>query len=434
MKFYSTNRNTVSVSFREALFRGLAPDGGLYFPETIPPLPAGFFRELPHLSLPEIGTRVVANLVQEEVPEAELARLMAEVLNFPIPLVEVEADRYSLELFHGPTRSFKDVGARFMSRMMGWFNQGAAQEVTVLVATSGDTGSAVANGFLGVPGVRVVLLYPSGMVSQIQEMQLTTLGQNVTALEVAGVFDDCQAMVKAAFVDPEITARVRLTSANSINIGRLIPQSIYYYHALAQLPDAAPAPVICVPSGNFGNLCGGLIAWKTGLPVRRFIAATNANAVVPEYLASGEFQPRATVRTLSNAMDVGNPSNFARMLELFGGQVTAMRKMISGHGFGDRVTMDALAEVKDRTRYLMDPHGAVGFLGLDAEDLEPGVPAIFLETAHPAKFAGAIEDKLGETVPLPDDLAACLTREKQAISIGNTPADLKEFLLRSGPG
>lgn len=429
MNFYSTNRNAPSVSFRNGLFRGLAPDGGLYFPEQIPVLPDSFFREMKGMTLPEIGTRVAGNLIQEEVPEVEMARLMEEVLNFPIPLVEVEEDIYTLELIHGPTRSFKDVGARFMSRMMGWFNQGESQEVTVLVATSGDTGSAVANGFLGVPGVRVVLLYPSGMVSHIQEMQLTTLGQNITALEVEGVFDDCQAMVKAAFNDADIRAKLQLTSANSINLGRLIPQSIYYYHACAQLPEGHASPVFSIPSGNFGNLCGGLIAWKTGLPVDRFIASTNANSVVPEYLDSGQFTPRATVATVSNAMDVGNPSNFARMLEVFGHDLEAMKRMIGGFTVDDATTMAELSKVREKTGYLMDPHGAVGYLGLKSESRLQGKPGIFLETAHPAKFGDAIEKNSGIEVPIPEDLAACLKQEKQAIRIGNQPADLKSFLL-----
>lgn len=429
MNYYSTNHIAPSVSFRDGLFRGLAPDGGLYFPEDIPLLPDGFFQEMRGMSLPEIGARVASNLIQEEVPKAEMATLMEEVLNFPIPLVRVEEDIYTLELTHGPTRSFKDVGARFMSRMMGWFNRGESQEVTVLVATSGDTGSAVANGFLGVPGVRVVLLYPSGMVSRIQEMQLTTLGQNIVALEVNGVFDDCQAMVKAAFNDADIRAKLQLTSANSINLGRLIPQSIYYYHAVSQLPIGQENPVFSIPSGNFGNLCGGMIAWKTGLPVHRFIAATNANSVVPEYLASGQFSPRATVPTLSNAMDVGNPSNFARMLEVFGQDVEAMRGMISGYSFDDAQTMKTLAEVFNKTGYLMDPHGAVGYLGLKSEARLQGKPGIFLETAHPAKFGGAIEKEAGIQVPVPEDLAACLNKEKRSIRIGNQPGDLKAFLL-----
>jgi threonine synthase len=429
MKFYSTNRLSPSVSFREGLFRGLAPDGGLYFPEEIPVLPQSFFEEMKYLTLPEIGTKVASNLIQDEVPAVEMARMMEEVLNFPIPLVRIEEDIYTLELTHGPTRSFKDVGARFMSRMMGWFNQGESQEVTVLVATSGDTGSAVANGFLGVPGIRVVILYPSGMVSPIQEMQLTTLGQNIVALEVEGVFDDCQAMVKAAFNDADIRAKLQLTSANSINLGRLIPQSIYYYHAVAQLPEGHTNPTFSIPSGNFGNLSGGLIAWKTGLDVRRFIAATNANSSVPEYLATGQFNPRPTVPTVSNAMDVGNPSNFARMLELFDHDVEAMRGMISGYAFEDEKTMQELSRVLEKCGYLMDPHGAVGYLGLKAAALLQGKPGIFLETAHPAKFKDVIEKIPHIKVPVPEDLAASLEKEKQAILVGNQPADLKAFLL-----
>ncbi|MEM7035410.1 MAG: threonine synthase [Bacteroidota bacterium] len=429
MQYYSTNGQVPSASFQEALFRGLAPDGGLYMPSSIPQLPEGFFEELHTKTLPEIGTAVAGHFVEDEIPGADLEALVGEAMNFEIPLVNVEEQTHTLELFHGPTRSFKDVGARFMSRAMGWFNRGGGREVTVLVATSGDTGSAVANGFLGVEGVRVVLLYPSGKVSHIQEQQLTTLGQNITALEVEGVFDDCQRMVKAAFVDQELSQALRLTSANSISIGRLIPQSFYYFHAVGQLGKGAEPPVICVPSGNFGNLTGGLIAHRMGLDVARFVAATNANAVVPDYLASGEFQPRPSVRTLSNAMDVGNPSNFVRMLELFDHDVDKMRATIQGHAFDDRMTMHMLAFTQKRTGYLMDPHGAVGLLGLLKSRGDHHGPEIFLETAHPAKFGDVIEEHLGEPVPLPDDLAVCLQKTKQTVKVGSRNEDLKAFLM-----
>ena len=373
---------------------------------------------------------VASHFVGDEVGEDVLRALVEEVLSFQIPLVEVEPGIFSLELFHGPTRSFKDVGARFMSRMMGHFNRGADREILVLVATSGDTGSAVANGFLGVEGVEVALLFPRGQVSPIQEAQMTTLGQNVRALEVEGTFDDCQRMVKAAFVDPDLKARFQLSSANSINVGRLIPQSFYYHHAVGQLrdmlgPDGAGDPVFCVPSGNFGNLTAGLIAERMGLGVASWIAATNANSVVPEYLQSGDFSPRPSVQTVSNAMDVGNPSNFARMEELFGG-VAEMGLRLGGYSFSDAETMSALADVYGRCGYLMDPHGAVGYLGLGRVRDRPG---IFLETAHPAKFSEAIEEKLGEKVPLPEDLEACLALPRLSERIGGSAEDLKAWLM-----
>lgn len=430
MQYFSTNKQSNPVSFEAALMQGLAPDGGLYFPRSFPRLPDSFFENLGERSLTEIGFEVARHFVDGEVEDGDLKGLLENALSFEIPVVEVESGIHTLELFHGPTRSFKDVGARFMSRLMGHFNRDADREITVLVATSGDTGSAVANGFLGVEGVRVALLFPKGKVSPIQEAQMTTLGQNVQALEVDGTFDDCQRMVKAAFVDAELMERFRLTSANSINIGRLIPQSFYYHHAVGQMKASGALakgekPVICVPSGNFGNLTAGLIAEQMGLDVDRWVAATNANSVVPEYLEHGEFKPRPSVRTVSNAMDVGNPSNFARMMELFG-DVEAMRGRISGCFFDDVATMDCLAEVRERSGYLMDPHGAVGYLGLQAKADSKG---LFLETAHPAKFGEAIEEKLGTQVELPIDLAACLGKEPLAEQIGAQPKDLKEWLM-----
>lgn len=429
MQFYSTQGQAPAVSFQEALMQGLAPDGGLYFPTEIPQLPKDFFESLPQKSLSEIGIEVSQAFLGEEIDSGALRHLLEDALNFEIPLVEVENGIYTLELFHGPTRSFKDVGARFMSRMMGHFNRGNKREITVLVATSGDTGSAVANGFLGVEGVKVALLFPKGKVSPIQEAQMTTLGQNVSALEVEGTFDDCQRMVKAAFVDPELIRQRRLTSANSINIGRLIPQSFYYHYAVARLQALAGAEVpanICVPSGNFGNLTAGLIAERMGLGIAHWIAGTNANSVVPEYLEAGQFRPRASVKTVSNAMDVGNPSNFARMQELFP-EVSAMRERLSGFSFGDQETMEVLEKVHRRTGYLMDPHGAVGYLALQAAGKSGA--GIFLETAHPAKFGEAIEKQLGEPVVLPEDLAACLQRERKSEAISASIADLKAWLL-----
>ena len=429
MKYYSTNRKAPLVSFRESLLQGLAPDKGLYHPETIPTLPDSFFATLPGKSLVEIGVEVGGAFVGNDIPEGDLLTLLEDVFQFDIPLVQVEEDIHSLELWHGPTLSFKDVGARFMARCVGYLNRDENQKVTVLVATSGDTGSAVANGFLGVEGVEVVILYPSGKVSQIQEQQLTTLGQNITALEVKGTFDDCQAMVKGAFVDPDLQQKLRLTSANSISLGRLIPQSFYYFYTLSQLGHRDRPVVICVPSGNFGNLTAGLIGKKMGLPVHRYVAATNVNDPVPEYLRTGVYRPRPSQPTVSNAMDVGAPSNFARMLEIYGHSPEKMREDISGYSFSDSATLENLEAVYKKTGYLMDPHGSVGNLGLLAEIQDSGAIGVFLETAHPAKFIDVIEGNLGISVQIPERLRSCLDKKKEATLVGNDLKDLKEFLM-----
>lgn len=431
MKYYSTNQQAPRVSFREGLLQGLAPDKGLYHPESIPSLPASFFAGLPGKGLAEIGIEVASQFVSDDIPEAALVNLVEDVFQFDVPLVHVEDNMHSLELFHGPTLSFKDVGARFMARCVGFFNRQETQEVTVLVATSGDTGSAVANGFLGVEGVNVVILYPSGKVSHIQEQQLTTLGQNITALEVQGTFDDCQAMVKAAFVDPDLRQKLRLTSANSISLGRLIPQSFYYFYAVAQLDEQDNPVTICVPSGNFGNLTAGLIGKHMGLKVDQYIAATNANDPVPEYLRTGTYRPRPSVSTVSNAMDVGDPSNFARMLELYDHDPQKMGADIKGFSFEDGHTLENLEKVYKRSGYLMDPHGSVAHLGLQKGRTATNGVEIFLETAHPAKFKDVIEDNLDIAVEIPEGLKACLAKEKVAVSIRKGFPSLKEYLMDS---
>jgi threonine synthase len=414
------------VDFRTALFQGLAPDGGLFLPERIPELPPAVF--VTGLTFAETAFEVT-RLFLDDVPAGDLRRICADALNFPVPLVDVGDGVRVLELFHGPTHAFKDVGARLMARLMGWYLRGG-EAITILVATSGDTGSAVAQAFHGVPGTRVVVLYPKGKVTPLQEKQFTTLGGNVTALAVEGTFDDCQRMAKQTFADETLRAKVRLTSANSISVGRLLPQSIYYVHAAAMIgPDAARS-WFCTPSGNFGNLCAGIIAKRMGMPCAGFVAATNANDVVPKYLSTGIFTPRASVATISNAMDVGNPSNFARILDLYGGNGAAMRREIRGAAFDDDATRAAIREVHARTGYVMDPHTAVGWLGL-REALGDGAagPGILLATAHPAKFREEVEAVIGAKIPLPPALAACLERESRAETIPADAAAVRERLL-----
>jgi threonine synthase len=419
------------VSFAQAALTGLASDGGLFMPASVPRLPDDFWHRCHSLSLVEVAEEVAAAFLGDGVDRTTLRAIVHDTLTFDIPLVALGPDLYVLELFHGPTLAFKDVGARFMARVLAHLRERTSPELTVLVATSGDTGSAVAHGFYNVPGTRVVLLYPSGKVSRIQEQQLTTLGGNVTALEVLGTFDDCQRMVKAAFQDPKLRQRLSLTSANSINIARLIPQSFYYVWAYAQLPATSAPPLFAVPSGNFGNLTAGLFALRMGLPVERFVAATNANDVVPAYLASGDFTPRPSLTTLSSAMDVGDPSNFARMLALNGGDHAAMARDIRGSHFSDAETLAGMRALYERYGYAADPHTAVGYLGLaryraDHPSLFPG---IVLSTAHPAKFAEACREALGHEIDLPERLRACLDRQKQAITIPGSDAALQEFLL-----
>ncbi|MCY1636610.1 threonine synthase [Marinifilum sp. D737] len=430
MKYFSTNNKELRYSFKEAVIKGLAPDRGLFFPIEIPKLSDQFFNELPGKSLAEIGFEVARHFVGEDINEEELKNICKEVFNFPIPLVRVEEGVYSLELFHGPTCAFKDVGARFMSRCLGAFAKESNKNITILVATSGDTGSAVANGFLGVEGVNVIILYPKGKVSHIQEQQLTTMGQNITALEVEGTFDDCQALVKEAFANEELNAEYKLTSANSINIARLLPQSFYYFYAWAQLQEKNKEVIVSVPSGNYGNLTGGLLAKQMGLPIHNFVAAANRNKIVPDYLNSGKYEPKPSVQTISNAMDVGAPSNFSRMMEIYKEKYSDVIKDLKGAWYSDEETKVIMKEVFDRETYILDPHGAVGYLGLNKYLNKEKQVGIFLETAHPAKFKDIVEDVIEKEVEIPNYLQECLQKEKKCVVIGNEFQDFKNYLLK----
>jgi threonine synthase len=432
MQFYSTNNPALRVSLKEAIFKGLPEDNGLFMPMEMPRLPDAFLKNLADHSFQDIAYAVAHNLLKDDIPASDLRRIVESAIDFPAPVVQLDADTYILELFHGPSLAFKDFGARFMAQTMSYFNQGESQDLTILVATSGDTGGAVAAGFYKTPGIRVVILYPSGKVSPLQEKQLTTLGHNITALEVDGTFDDCQAMVKKAFLDPEATAALRLSSANSINIARLIPQSFYYFEAYKQVMHLGHDVVFSVPSGNFGHLTAGLFAQKMGLPVRQFIAATNANDVVPAYLESGAYSPRPSQRTLSNAMDVGAPSNFARMLDLYCSTWNIMREDISGYGFSDEDTRQAMQAVHQATGYVLDPHGAVGYLALKTyQQKHPEHLGIILETAHPSKFIEDVESILGQDIPVPQRLADLAHAEKHAVQMPANYAALKTWLLGS---
>ncbi|MBP5559080.1 MAG: threonine synthase [Bacteroidales bacterium] len=425
MMYYSTNGKAPKADLRKAVTKGLAEDRGLYMPESIKRLPDEFFRTMGSRSFVDNSARVAEAFFGEDVPSDELYRIVSETLSFDCPLREVEPGIYALELFHGPTLAFKDVGARFMARLLRHFTGGEG-DINVLVATSGDTGSAVANGFLGVEGIRVFVLYPKGKVSPIQECQFTTLGQNVTALEIDGTFDDCQALVKAAFVDEGLNASMRLTSANSINVARFLPQAFYYFHAVAQLGigDA----VCCVPSGNFGNICAALFGRRMGLPVKRFIAANNANSVFYEFLQTGEYRPRPSVQTIANAMDVGDPSNFARIWDLYGHSPEAIRADISGATYSDAQIESTIRDCFARTGYLLDPHGACGYRALK-EGLQPGETGFFCETAHPAKFKDTVERIIGAPVAVPERLAAFMKGEKKSVALPADFAAFREFLL-----
>jgi threonine synthase len=430
MRYYSLNRQSASVDFQAATVLGQAPDGGLYFPESIPRFSAAFLQKLRTMPRAEVAYEVIRPYVGPCIPEDELRRICAETVDFEFPLVPVSDRISALELFHGPTLAFKDVGARFMSRCLGYFSQQQAAPITVLVATSGDTGGAVADGFLGVPGVEVVILYPSGKVSPLQEKQLTTLGRNITALEVRGNFDDCQRLVKQAFLDPVVARRRQLTSANSINVARWLPQQFYYLFALQQWAHPE-SPVVAVPSGNFGNLCAGLLAHASGLPVGHFIAACNANDAVAEYLRTGAFAARPAVATLSNAMDVGSPSNFGRILELFGQQHGRLSELVSGATVTDEQTQATIRRTYQQTHYLPDPHGAVALLALENHLAEhPGARGFFLETAHPIKFPEVVEPVIGAAVPVPDAVQGLLSKPKQSIGLEPRYEALQEFLLR----
>jgi threonine synthase len=430
MSFYSTNKQTPLVSLKEAVVKGLADDNGLFMPSRIPQLPAAFFARIEELSLAEISLEVAATLLKDEISREELRPIVEESMNFEIPVVPVHDNIQALELFHGPTHAFKDVGARFMARLLAHFTQESQKQITVLVATSGDTGSAVAAGFLGVPGINVVILYPSGKVSEIQEKQLTTLGQNITALEIEGTFDDCQYLVKKAFLDKNLNQKMQLTSANSINIARLVPQSFYYHYAYAQVKTRGQALVFATPSGNYGNITGGLLAKRMGLPVHKFIAATNQNDIVPAYLQTGQFIPRPSTHTISNAMDVGNPSNFARLMDMYDNSLEKIREEIVGYRFSDEETRQLMREVYQQHGYMLDPHGAIGYGALRhyLQD-KPELQGIFLETAHPAKFIDVVEDTIPAKVVIPANLQQAMGKTKEAIPMEADYEALKKFLI-----
>lgn len=431
MRYRSTSRQAPLTSLHGAVLRGLAPDGGLYMPVEIARRTPQELEEFRRLPFTEVCFRVVKPFVGPEVPEEILWQVVSEAINFPVKLISLSPALHILELFHGPTLAFKDFGARFMARLMGYFVRGETRQLTVLVATSGDTGSAVAHGFLGVPGIRVIILYPSQRISEAQEKQFTTLGENIIALEVSGTFDDCQRLVKQAFSDAELNKLAFLTSANSINIGRLLPQMFYHVAAYRQLPVASVPLIVSVPSGNFGNLTAGIFAKRMGLPVARFIASTNANDVVPQYLRTGEFHPRAARPTFSNAMDVGSPNNFPRLLDLCRNRLDQVQREIWGHAATDEETLAAMRSLHERFNYIADPHTAVGVLGWEAyrrEHLEP-VQGLVLATAHPAKFADVVSRAIGTAPPLPDRLAAYLQRRKLSQPISSSYDDFKQFLL-----
>lgn len=432
MKYYSTNHNTSYTSLKEAVIKGLAADKGLFMPQQIKLLPDSFFQHIEDMSLQEISYEVANAFFGEDIPEKILKQIAYDTMNFDIPLVKVDDHIYSLELFHGPTLAFKDVGARFMARLLEYFIQKEKKQVNVLVATSGDTGSAVANGFLGVKGIHVYVLYPKEKVSYIQEQQFTTLGQNITAIEVDGNFDDCQALVKSAFSDKELNRHMQMTSANSINVARFLPQAFYYFHAYAQLKkkDMGKDIVVCVPSGNFGNITAGLFAHKMGLPINRFIAANNKNDVFYQYLQTGIYNPKASIQTLANAMDVGNPSNFVRILDLYHHNHEAIRTDISGATYTDNQIEEEIKKVWKEQHYLLDPHGACGHRAL-REGLKPGETGIFLETAHPAKFKDTVERVINEQITIPLKLQEFMKGTKQSVKLSKEFSDLKHFLLNN---
>ncbi|RYY67840.1 MAG: threonine synthase [Chitinophagaceae bacterium] len=429
MKFYSSNRKSASVNFKEATINGQAPDKGLYFPENIPVLSESFIKNINDYSNEAIAYEVIQPYVADSIPGDILKRIVSETVNFLIPLVAINESISSLELFHGPTLAFKDIGARFMSRCLGYFVKQQSKKVTVLVATSGDTGGAVANGFYDVPGVEVVILYPSGKVSNVQEKQLTTLGKNIHALEVKGNFDDCQRMVKEVFTDAAQFPHLFLTSANSINVARWLPQQFYYFFAYKQWADKDNPPVISVPSGNFGNICAGLLAKASGLPVTHFIAACNANDTIPEYLMTEKYPEKASIATLSNAMDVANPSNFVRIMELFEQQLPLLKKHLSAVSVSDETTRSTLKRIFEQQQYLLDPHGAVGYYALEAYlNQHPTLKGLLLETAHPVKFYDVVEPIIGTVIKRPLLIREQLTLTKQALLIDNNTVALKEYL------
>lgn len=430
MNFYSLNKKAPNVSFKDAVIKGLAPDKGLYFPESITPMEEDFFNHIEYFTNNEIAYEVIKQFVADEIPEKELREIIEETLNFDFPVVPITKNISTLELFHGPTMAFKDVGARFMARCFRYFNKEKnATNVTVLVATSGDTGGAVASGFLGVKGVDVVILYPSGKVSDVQEKQLTTLGKNIKALEVNGTFDDCQSMVKTAFLDEDLKVSLNLTSANSINVARWLPQMFYFFFAYKQLTNKKKELIFSVPSGNFGNICAGIMAQQLGLPVKQFIASTNVNDIVPNYLKTGVYTPKPSKQTISNAMDVGDPSNFIRIQEIYKTD-KKLKENISSYSFTDDETREAMKEIKKKSNYIADPHGAVGYLGLKKYLKNNKGQGIFVETAHPVKFLDVVEPVLNETIKLPKQIKKVVNKKKVSINI-STYEELKEFLLNS---
>ena len=431
MKYYSTNGKAPEADLHKAVVKGLAEDKGLYMPETLKKLPQDFFDNIQDMSFQEISYRVADAFFGEDVPADTLKKIVYDTLSFDCPTVKVNDNIYSLELFHGPTLAFKDVGARFMARLLGHFiNQEGKEEVNVLVATSGDTGSAVANGFLGVEGIHVYVLYPKGKVSAIQECQFTTLGKNITAVEVDGVFDDCQALVKSAFMDNDLNKQMKLTSANSINVARFLPQSFYYFYAYAQMKKLGLADnlVVCVPSGNFGNITSEKKKKKMGLPIKRFIAANNANDIFYKYLQTGVYEPKASVQTIANAMDVGDPSNFARIIDLYKNDHDAICADVSGATFTDEQIAETIKAVSDKYGYICDPHGACGYRALET-GLKEGETGVFLETAHPAKFKSTVESIIGHEIEIPQKLAEFMKGTKQSIQMPKNFEDFKEYLL-----
>ena len=438
MLYYSTNKKAPLATLEKAVVKGLAEDRGLYMPEKINKLPQGFFNHIDELSFKEIARNVADAFFGEDVDAESLKRIVYDTLSFDCPIHKVDDNIYALELFHGPTLAFKDVGARFMARLLQYFIKREDQkgEVNVLVATSGDTGSAVANGFLGVDGIHVYVLYPKGKVSKIQESQFTTLGKNITAIEVDGVFDDCQALVKNAFMDKELNDHMRLTSAHSINVARFLPQAFYYFNAYARLKEqgllkfdgGVSNMVMCTPSGNFGNITAGLFGKRMGLPIKHFIAANNANDIFYNYLQTGKYEPKPSKQTLANAMDVGDPSNFARVYDLYNGSWEAIKKDISGATYSDDNIRETMKECYQRTGYVLDPHGACGYRAL-REQLKPGDIGVFCETAHPAKFKEKVDAIIGADIPIPERLAAFMKGKKQSIEMSKDFADFKKFLL-----
>ena len=429
MNYFSLNNNAPIATFETAVRKGLAPDKGLYFPEHIEPLEASFLDSIENYSDAEIAFQSIKQFICPEIPEYDLKQIISETLSFDFPVLEIEEGISTLELFHGPTMAFKDVGARFMARCLGYFNKDNNEEVTVLVATSGDTGGAVASGFLGVKGVRVVILYPSGKVSHVQEKQLTTLGQNITALEVDGTFDDCQDIVKRAFLDDDLTEKMALTSANSINIARWMPQMFYFLFAYKQLKSKNKPIVFSVPSGNFGNICAGMLAQKLGFPFAHFIASNNANNVVERYFKTNTYSQLPSIQTISNAMDVGNPSNFVRIQKLHDNNFEALKNNLTAYSFSDEQTKEALSAIYKGSGYIADPHGAVGYLGCKSyREKNPAAQTIFLETAHPTKFLDVVEAVIPEKIALPPQIQAVIEKEKSAIYVEDY-SQFKTFLL-----